>query len=193
MMTKKIAMTIALAAVTGLAVAQQSQPRGKAEATINGKKVVIDYGRPALKGRTIDALMKDLPEDRIWRAGENQVTTIDTQTGLNVGGKPVPAGKYSLYVHAPAQGDWALVINKNLGIPLVEIWAEARWLQQRHQGRGRASGDEEGDRPRSRRLHHRYQGRCPHALVGRHDLGHHHQGRHLVFRTAGSPAGRLRR
>ena len=125
MMTKKIAMTIALAAVTGLAVAQQSQPRGKAEATINGKKVVIDYGRPALKGRTIDALMKDLPEDRIWRAGENQVTTIDSQTALNIGGKPVPAGKYSLYVHAPAQGDWALVVNKNLGIPLVEIWKEA--------------------------------------------------------------------
>ena len=69
--------------------------------------------------------MKDLPEDRIWRAGENQVTTLDTQTALNIGGKPVPAGKYSLYVHAPAQGDWALVVNKNLGIPLGEIWAEA--------------------------------------------------------------------
>jgi hypothetical protein len=125
MMTKRIAMAVVLAAVTGLAVAQQGQPRGKAEATINGKKVVIDYGRPALKGRTLDALMKDLPEDRIWRAGENQVTTLDTQTALNLGGKPVPAGKYSLYVHAPAQGDWALVINKNLGIPLVDIWAEA--------------------------------------------------------------------
>jgi hypothetical protein len=125
MMTKRIATALALVAVTGLAVAQQSQPRGKAEATINGKKVVIDYGRPALKGRTIDALMKDLPEDRIWRAGENQVTTLDTQTALNLGGKPIPAGKYSLYVHAPAQGDWSLVVNKNLGIPLVEIWAEA--------------------------------------------------------------------
>ncbi len=125
MMTKRIAMAVALAAVTGLALAQQGQPRGKAEATINGKKVAIDYGRPALKGRALDALMKDLPEDRIWRAGENQVTTLDTQTTLSIGGKPVPAGKYSLYVHAPAQGDWALVINKNLGIPLVELWAEA--------------------------------------------------------------------
>ncbi len=125
MMTKRIAAALALAAVTGLAAAQQGQPRGKAEATINGKKVVIDYGRPALKGRTLDALMKDLPEDRIWRAGENQVTTLDTQTALSVGGKPLPAGKYSLYVHAPVQGDWALVVNKNLGIALGEIWKEA--------------------------------------------------------------------
>jgi Protein of unknown function (DUF2911) len=118
-------MAAALAALTGLALAQQGQPRGKAEATINGKKVTIEYGRPALKGRTLDALMKDLPEDRIWRAGENQVTTLDTQTALNIGGKPIPPGKYSLYVHAPAQGDWALVINKNLGIALGEIWKEA--------------------------------------------------------------------
>ena len=125
MMTKRIAMAAALVALTGVALAQQGQPRGKAEATINGKKVVIDYGRPALKGRTLDALMKDLPEDRIWRAGENQVTILDTQTALNLGGKPIPAGKYSLYVHAPAQGDWSLVVNKNLGIPLGEIWAEA--------------------------------------------------------------------
>lgn len=125
MMTKRIAMAAALAALAGLALAQQGQPRGKAEATINGKKVTIDYGRPALKGRTLDALMKDLPEDRIWRAGENQVTILDTQTALSIGGKPIPAGKYSLYVHAPAQGDWSLVVNKNLGIPLVEIWKEA--------------------------------------------------------------------
>jgi hypothetical protein len=125
MMTKRIAMAVALAAVAGMAIAQQGQPRGKAEATINGKKVVIDYGRPALKGRTLDALMKDLPEDRIWRAGENQVTTLDTQTALSIGGKPVPPGKYSVYVHAPAQGDWALVLNKDAGVPLGDIWAEA--------------------------------------------------------------------
>jgi hypothetical protein len=125
MMTKRIAAALALAVLAGLAAAQQSQPRGKAETTINGKKVVIDYGRPALKGRTLDTLLKDLPEDRIWRAGENQVTILDTQTALNIGGKTIPAGKYSVYVHAPAQGDWSLVVNKDPGVPLGQIWAEA--------------------------------------------------------------------
>jgi hypothetical protein len=125
MMTKRIAAAFALAGLAGLVTAQDSQPRGKAETTINGKKVAIDYGRPALKGRSLDALMKDLPGDRIWRAGENQVTILDTQAALNIGGKAIPAGKYSLYVHAPAQGDWSLVVNKNLGVALGEIWAEA--------------------------------------------------------------------
>lgn len=124
-MMKRIAIATALAAVAAVALAQQGQPRGKAETTVNGKKVVIDYGRPALKGRTLDALMKDLPEDRVWRAGENQVTTLDTQTDLNIGGTKIPAGKYSLYVHAPAQGDWSLCVNKNLGVPLGEIWDQA--------------------------------------------------------------------
>jgi hypothetical protein len=125
MMTKRIAAAFALAGLAGLVTAQDSQPRGKAETTINGKKVVIDYGRPALKGRSLDALMKDLPEDRIWRAGENQVTLLDSQAALNIGGKAIPAGKYSLYVHAPAQGDWSLVVNKDLGVPLGEIWDKA--------------------------------------------------------------------
>jgi hypothetical protein len=123
--TKRIAIAVAIASLATALVAQDQKPRGKAETTINGKKVVIDYGRPALKGRTLDALMKDLPEDRIWRAGENQVTTLQTETALNIGGKPIAAGKYSLYVHAPASGDWALCVNKNLGVPLGELWAEA--------------------------------------------------------------------
>lgn len=125
MIAKRIALALAILAVALPLAAQEGQPRGKAEATINGKKVVIDYGRPALKGRTLDQLMKDLPEDRIWRAGENQVTTLQTDTALNIGGKQIPAGKYSLYVHAPAGGDWSLVVNKNLGVPLGELWDQA--------------------------------------------------------------------
>ena len=38
----------------------------------------------------------------MWRAGENQVTTLTTEGDITIGGKKVPAGKYSLYVHAPA-------------------------------------------------------------------------------------------
>jgi hypothetical protein len=125
MIGKRIALTLVILAVALPLAAQQGQPRGKAEATISGKKVVIDYGRPALKGRTLDQLMKDLPEDRIWRAGENQVTTLQTDTALNIGGKQIPAGKYSLYVHSPVGGDWSLVVNKNLGVPLGELWDQA--------------------------------------------------------------------
>ena len=124
-MTKRLAAFAVIAGLAAASFAQERQPRGTAEAMVGGKKVVIDYGRPALKGRELSALMKDLPEDRIWRAGENQVTTLDTATALKIGGKMVPAGKYSLYVHAAESGQWSLCVNKNLGVALGEIWAQA--------------------------------------------------------------------
>ncbi|MGE5126267.1 MAG: DUF2911 domain-containing protein [Betaproteobacteria bacterium] len=121
--------TAALAVAATLAVVApafaQGNPRGNASATVGGKQVTVDYGRPALKGRSLDALMKDLPPDRIWRAGENQVTTLTTASDLAIGGKKVPAGKYSLYVHAGENNDWALVLNKDLGIPLGKMWDKA--------------------------------------------------------------------
>lgn len=124
-MTKRLAVFAVLVGLAAISFAQEPEPRGKAETMVHGKKVVIDYGRPDLKGRSLDELMKNLPEDRIWRAGENQVTTLDTAGDLKIGGKAIPAGKYSLYVYAPADGNWSLCVNKDLGIDLVKLWDQA--------------------------------------------------------------------
>jgi len=124
-------MNVRFAALAGAlslaaaAFAQTETPRGTASATVGGKKVTMDYGRPALKGRSIDELTKQLPEDRIWRAGENQVTTLTTEGDILVGGTRVAAGKYSVYVHAPATGEWSLAINGDQGVPLGKIWDKA--------------------------------------------------------------------
>jgi hypothetical protein len=119
---------VPVAAVLAMAAnlnAQSSSPRDTVSTNVGGKKVSVDYGRPSLKGRKLDDLIAQLPPDRIWRAGDNQVTTLTTETDLLVGGKKLAAGKYSLYVHAPATGDWSLVVNKDQGIALSKLWAEA--------------------------------------------------------------------
>ena len=116
---------VAAALALSTAAFAQPAPRGNASVTIDGKKVAIDYGRPVLKGRSIDELTSKLKEDRIWRAGENQVTILTTEADLEVAGKAIPAGKYSLYVHAPATGDWSLAVNSDLGIPLVKPYDKA--------------------------------------------------------------------
>ncbi|HVO13063.1 MAG TPA: DUF2911 domain-containing protein [Vicinamibacteria bacterium] len=123
MRTGVLTLTV-VAAVAGLALAQD-HPRGTAAATVGGKKLSVEYGRPALKGRELDALMKQLPADRMWRAGMDQVSTLATEGDLLVGGKRVPAGKYSLYVHAGENGAWDLVLNKDLGLPLGKMWPGA--------------------------------------------------------------------
>ncbi len=115
--------TVAAVAVAFALWAQAS--RGSAVTTVGGKNVTVDYGRPALKGRTIDALLKQLPPEKIWRAGDSEVTTFSTEGDVSVSGKTVKAGRYSLYVHAPEAGQWALVLNSDLGQPLGDIWKEA--------------------------------------------------------------------
>lgn len=104
---------------------QQRPPREEATALVNGKKVTVEYGRPALKGRTVDQLLSQLGPDRVWRAGENQVTTLTTASDVMIGGKRVPAGKYTLYLHHPQGGDWSLLVNSDPGIALKKIYAAA--------------------------------------------------------------------
>ena len=104
---------------------QDDASRGSATTMLGGKTVTIDYGRPALKGRNFADLMKQLPADRIWRAGSGAVTTFATAADLLIGGKRIPAGKYSLYVHCPEMGNYAVVLNSDLGQPLGKIWAAA--------------------------------------------------------------------
>jgi hypothetical protein len=115
--------TVLAASVAATAIAQN--PRGTASASVAGKKLAVDYGRPALKGRALDELLKQLPPDRMWRAGENQVTTMSLEGDVMIGGKKVPAGKYSVYVHAGEANKWELVLNKDLGVPLGKIWDKA--------------------------------------------------------------------
>lgn len=125
-MSKRLAFVATVLAASSLAATAFAQnPRGAASGTVGGKTLAVDYGRPALKGRSLDELMKQLPSDRMWRAGENQVTTMKLDSDVMIGGKKVPAGKYSVYVHAGEGNQWSLVLNKDLGVPLGQIWAQA--------------------------------------------------------------------
>jgi hypothetical protein len=126
-MKTPIAVTAAaLALLAASADAQQQRvPRETVKATVAGKNVTIDYGRPQLKGRALAELLKQLPADRIWRAGENEVTSFTSEADLSIGGKRVAAGKYSLYVHIPETGDWSLVLNADPGVPLKQIFPQA--------------------------------------------------------------------
>lgn len=97
------------------------EARATASTQIDGKSLTIEYGSPALKGRNLAEFMTKLPADRIWRAGAGGVTSLETGIDLLIGGKKVPAGKYSLYMHCPENGVFSLVINSDPGMPLGDI------------------------------------------------------------------------
>ncbi|HEV7243255.1 MAG TPA: DUF2911 domain-containing protein [Thermoanaerobaculia bacterium] len=87
-------------------------PPAKAEATINGKKVTIDYSAPSKRNRVIMGEL--VPYGKVWRTGANAATTLTTEADLMIGSLHVPAGKYTLYT-IPGEKEWTLIVNKQTG------------------------------------------------------------------------------
>jgi hypothetical protein len=124
-MNVRMAFVVGALALAVPAVAQDAAPRETVSAVVGGKKVAVEYGRPSLKGRDLGAMLKQLPADKVWRAGSEQVTTLTTEGAVMVGGKKLPAGKYSVYVVVADDGTRSLLLNTDGGMPLGELWAGA--------------------------------------------------------------------
>ncbi|HJR06576.1 MAG TPA: DUF2911 domain-containing protein [Pyrinomonadaceae bacterium] len=103
------------AAPTSAPQVQKEAPasRGDAEATVKGKKISINYGRPNLKGRD---LLAQAPVGTVWRVGANQATEITTEGDLMVGDKELKAGKYSLWVRRTGEDAWTLAFHPKTGV-----------------------------------------------------------------------------
>lgn len=87
-------------------------PPGRAEFTLNGKKIAVNYGRPSIRGRKIFGGL--VPWDRVWRTGANAATSFITEADLVIGGTTIPKGEYTLYTLPSANG-WKLIVNKQTG------------------------------------------------------------------------------
>ncbi len=81
-------------------------------AAVGDARLWIDYGRPSKRGRLIFGGI--VPLDSVWRVGANAATQFRTDKALRIGGTPVPAGLYSLWVIPSATGP-QLVINGQAG------------------------------------------------------------------------------
>jgi hypothetical protein len=115
LMRKLSIVTLCLLFLSAVAYAQPKKPLSppaKAEATINGKKVTIDYSAPSKRDRAIMGGL--VPYGKVWRTGANAATTLKTETDLMLGSLHVPAGTYTLYT-IPGETEWTLIVNKQTG------------------------------------------------------------------------------
>jgi hypothetical protein len=87
-------------------------PAQTASGKIGGATVTINYSSPSVKGRKIFGDL--VPYDKVWRAGANEATLFETDREIMVGGKKLPAGKYSLYA-IPGATEWSFVFNSETG------------------------------------------------------------------------------
>jgi hypothetical protein len=101
--------------VTTLSFAQNgpvASPRDSVSGTVAGSTIKISYGSPAVKGRKIWGGL--VPYDKVWRTGANTATIFETSKAIKIGGKTLPAGKYSLYT-TPGEKSWKVIFNSQTG------------------------------------------------------------------------------
>jgi hypothetical protein len=114
-MQKRIALLALIAlALSSAGFAQGNRPSPAASATcdLGGTTVKTDYSSPRVKGRKIFGEL--VPFGEVWRTGANEATTFVASGAVNVGGKPVPAGSYTIFT-VPNADKWTLIINKTTG------------------------------------------------------------------------------
>jgi len=84
-------------------------PNATVSQTIGVTEVRLTYGRPSVRGRTIFGDL--VPYGEIWRTGANEATTVSVSTPVQIEGKQLDAGTYSLFT-IPGQDTWTLVLNE---------------------------------------------------------------------------------
>lgn len=116
-MQKRIALLTLFTLVLTVASFAQggNRPSPAASATCDlggGKSIKTDYSSPRAKGRKIFGEL--VPYGKVWRTGANEATTFVPSTDVEVGGKNVPAGSYTIFT-VPNADKWTLIINKKTG------------------------------------------------------------------------------
>lgn len=116
---RTLTLSSVLAVGLGLAPAASAQmnPRGEAKVTLAGKPIVVEYGRPSLKGR--DMLGQAAVGDE-WRMGADSATTLKTPVTLRFGSVEVPPGDYVLKAKKVSDKEWALKLERE-GKAAVEV------------------------------------------------------------------------
>lgn len=91
--------------------ALSQENRGKTELNSPGGKIVIDYGRPQLKGRDPMTWQAD---GTYWRMGMNEMTTITAPMDLMCGATKIGKGTYGLWLLKVSPDHYELVFNSDV-------------------------------------------------------------------------------
>lgn len=109
---------------------RRPSPMGMARTHIGEAYVFVVYSRPYKRDRDnifgteeSEALV---PYGKVWRTGANEATQFTTLADLEIDGKTLPAGTYSLFT-TPGEKEWAVHFNAKLGMSGTGIFADGEF------------------------------------------------------------------
>jgi hypothetical protein len=117
-----LVIILGLSTFVRLVYTKKASPEGQVKFENGDLKVSVFYNRPYKKGRVIFGEL--VPYDEVWRTGANEATVVETNKDLNFAGKPLKAGKYSLFT-IPGEQVWSIILNSESGQWGVKFNGEA--------------------------------------------------------------------
>jgi hypothetical protein len=75
-------------------------------------KLEVIYNRPWKKDREIFGGL--VPYEKVWRTGANEATSFSTNKDIQIKGKTLKAGKYSIWT-IPGPESWTIIFNTQTG------------------------------------------------------------------------------
>ena len=90
---------------------KKHSPEKVASYAENGFDLKVNYSSPSKKGRVIFGEL--VPYDVVWRTGANEPTTFTTASNINVMGRELAAGTYSLWT-IPNPKKWKVIFNSEV-------------------------------------------------------------------------------
>ena len=99
----------------------QLSPPDSVKGSVGGVALLVEYGRPSMRGRSIFGAETASPRpvvpwSQVWRTGANFATRFTAAGDITVGGQTIPAGTYTLWTVPQASG-WKLIFNKQTKAP----------------------------------------------------------------------------
>jgi len=89
---------------------RKSQPASVMQ-MIGPTRVTVTYNRPTARGRTLFGGIIQYGDT--WNPGADEATAIQFSRAVLFGEKPLPAGKYSVWVTPhPAPAEWTFILSK---------------------------------------------------------------------------------
>ena len=116
-----IALIVPAAPVGGqdLHPSRRPSPMGMARILVGDTYLRVVYSRPYERGRDVifgaAGSGAVVPYGEVWRTGANEATEITVTGDVEVAGKPLAAGTYSLFT-TPGPEAWQIHFNRELGL-----------------------------------------------------------------------------
>ena len=112
LLTLLLAVCFTTGATAQKAIEPKPSPMALVKANLENTYVSITYSQPHKKDRVIFGEL--VPFGKVWRFGANESTQLTTTGDVEVGGKLLKAGTYSVFC-MPEKDSWTLLFNSGLG------------------------------------------------------------------------------